>query len=160
SRSLTVMNCVRRITSPEGCPPRSCVRPQRPKNTSTRRGAELAPSPGGVAGVARKAAAKRGLRVREKMLTQPYGRRSTGAICRLVGEGLLEKCFLLELVDLSHTSCGGGLRATGHALQLDTRQVLRQLQRDERPRTLVGRLVLYPAELGVRVVGQSVADAV
>src|SRR5699024_6440105 len=94
------------------------------------------------------------------MLPQPCGWGSMGAICRLVGEGLLEKCLLLELVDLSDTSCGGGLRATGHALQLDTRQVLMQLQRDERPRTVVGRLVLYPAELGGRLVGQSVENAV
>src|SRR5699024_2274674 len=94
------------------------------------------------------------------MLPPPCGWGSRGTIERLVVESLLEKCLRLERVDRSHTSCGGGLRATGHALQLDTRQVLRQLQRDERPRTLVGRLVLYPAELGVRVVGQSVADAV
>ena len=47
-------------------------------------------------------------------------------------EGLFEQCLLLNLVDLGHTSCGGGLRTAGNASQLrHIRQSLWEVQCQE-----------------------------
>ena len=62
---------------------------------------------------------------------------------------------------LGHTSCSRGLRTARNALHLDTWEVLRQLERQEWPWTLVGWLVLHPADLlSIGVVAQCIADPV
>src|SRR5699024_5494114 len=88
----------------------------------------------------------------------PSGRalRLTPSVERLVHQGLL-----LDRVDLAQARGGRGHRSTRDPLdRRELRDDLRQVEGEEAPRTLVGRLLLDPPDLGeVRVVPEGFTQA-
>src|SRR4051812_19132165 len=82
------------------------------------------------------------------------------------GEGGLEQLRLLDLVGVVRARCRRRGRRSGDAAQcasaaLQVGKELGQVERDERPRALVGRLLLHPHDvLGRAVAVQRRADLV